>query len=416
MEKTRRYLSRLLTHPFLFLVYGISYWFPRNKKVWVFGIPHKFMWNSKYLFLYVQARKELGIQTVWISRDRKFIGELRKQGLSAFFWLSWQGIWYPLRAGLFIYDASVETINYWLSGGAKKVIFWHGIPLKKVERDVTKGKWTEVLLFNSQGLAKLAMRFLFPWRFVKPDVVLSNSEFFRTIYASAFQIAKERIVTTGFPKNDIYFKDIIGVEIGTDAKTLSNLRSIKAKNPACRVIFYSGTWRDTGGEFFTEKIDELKKVNTFCRERNLFFFTKLHPLAQNTTLSNVELAELERIVFIQTNSDLDPFLRYFDILVTDYSGIYFEFLLLDRPMVFFPFDYEKYVTRDRELYFEYDEITPGPKVRTLEELLAAIKDIVQGKDEYQEQRKRVRDLAYTHQDGNASMRVAAFLRNMSLES
>lgn len=403
---------RLGIHPFLFLIYGISHLFPRNKKVWVFGIPGKFVWNSKYLFLYAQTKKTSDIRAVWISRNRKLVEELREQGFDAFFWLSWRGIWYPLRAGLFVYDASVETINYWLSGGAKRVMLWHGIPLKKIERDVTKGKWTEVLLFNSKGLTALAMRFLFPWRFVKPDFVLANSEFFRTIYASAFQIPKDHVITTGFPKNDVYFKDIPGAATGTDMKTLTLLRRIKEKDPACRVVFYSGTWRDTGGEFFTERLEELKRVDEFCGEYNVFFFTKLHPLAQNMKLPDSELALLKNIVFINTNSDLDPFFRYFDILITDYSGIYFEFLLLDRPVIFFPFDYEKYVTRDRELYFDYTEMTPGAKARTLEEVLAAIKDVVGGKDEYQEQRKRICDLAYTYKDGNAARRVYELLKQL----
>ena len=89
----------------------------------------------------------------------------------------------------------------------------------------------------------------------------------------------------------------------------------------------------------------------------------------------------KNIFFVRPDSDADPLLPLTDILVTDYSGIYFEFLLLDRPVVFFAFDYEKYVSQDRELYFPYGEVTPGPKAKNLRELMGYLAEVSAGRDD-----------------------------------
>lgn len=52
------------------------------------------------------------------------------------------------------------------------------------------------------------------------------------------------------------------------------------------------------------------------------------------------------------------------MLVTDYSSIYFDYLLLDKPIIFFNYDLEEYLNNSRDMYFNYDEFTPGRKYKT----------------------------------------------------
>ena len=412
-SKIGRHSARLLTHPFLFLVYGLSHFFPRKNTLWVFGIPKKFTWSSKYLFLYLVNNKEKGMRPIWITRSKPLLKELRSRGYPAYFWLSFGGIWSCMRAGFFIVDASLDTIHYWLSGGAKEVLLWHGIPLKKIERDVTKGESSDVKVRQAKGFLGFAMRFLLPFAFRRPDYAIATSSVFQEILAGAFGMKKERVFITGFPKNDVYFGAMPGAEIGADQEVLAKLQQLKKESSLPRTILYAPTWRDTGGDSFFEKPDALLRLDEFLTQENLFFFLKLHPLAQaKATVNAREGREYKNIIFVNPESDADPLLSFIDILVTDYSGIYFEFLLLDRPIIFFPFDYEKYVTRDRELYFPYEEITPGPKARTLQELMQTLKGVIRGKDEYASFRKKVRELTYTYQDGKSAERVFSVLKDL----
>jgi CDP-glycerol glycerophosphotransferase len=414
-SRAPRYIKRLATasvwNPLLYPLYVLSGFVPRKANIWVCGIPKKFVWNSKYVFLYANNAKLAGVKVVWISRSREIAEELQKQGYPAYYWLSWQGIVYPLIAKYHIIDASIETINFWLSGGAKVVLIWHGIPLKKIAHDVTKGLSLDVALHKTHGLKNALLRYLLPWRFRGIDYLVATSPVFRDISSSAFQIPNERIFIGGFPKNDLLFHEVPGSEVGADTGILNKFKELKSSEVG-KTVLYAPTWRDTGGDSFFEKAEDLRKLDDFLSKHNLFFFLKLHPLAQEKAFRGAHSAEYKSIFFVRPDSDADPLLPLIDILVTDYSGIYFEYLLLDRPVVFFAFDYEKYTSVDRELYFSYEEVAPGPKAKTLEELMEKLKEVSVGKDDWQEQRKKVRDMAYTYQDGNSAKRVCEFLKQL----
>ena len=60
--------------------------------------------------------------------------------------------------------------------------------------------------------------------------------------------------------------------------------------------------------------------------------------------------------------DMYPIFSKVDLLITDYSSIFFDFLITDKPILFYPYDKDDYLTRDRAMYDEYDTVTPGHKV------------------------------------------------------
>lgn len=81
------------------------------------------------------------------------------------------------------------------------------------------------------------------------------------------------------------------------------------------------------------------------------------------------------------NNKLDPceLMVQADCLITDYSSIYFDYMVLDRPIIFFAFDKDDYL-KERELYFDYEKYTPGAKAYEFLQLLTAIEDVCQGND------------------------------------
>ena len=78
-----------------------------------------------------------------------------------------------------------------------------------------------------------------------------------------------------------------------------------------------------------------------------------------------------------------------DILISDYSSTYIDYLLLDRPLIFYNFDYEDYLQNDREMYYDYDEVTPGYKAATFDELMTELDSIAKDEDHFVEDRQRV---------------------------
>jgi CDP-glycerol glycerophosphotransferase len=100
------------------------------------------------------------------------------------------------------------------------------------------------------------------------------------------------------------------------------------------------------------------------------------------------------------------------MLITDYSSIYTDYLLLNRPVAFFAYDYEYYVNQNREIQFDYDWITPGPNCYNQTELEREIlKVLINGQDDYIQKRKEIMDLAFKYQDGNSSERIWQCVRD-----
>ena len=96
-----------------------------------------------------------------------------------------------------------------------------------------------------------------------------------------------------------------------------------------------------------------------------------------------------------------------DVLISDYSSIMIEFALLDKPIIFFTYDYDTYMSEDRGFYFDFKENVPGPVVYTTDELIAEIKNNDFDKNKISEFRKT----QFNATDGEASKRVVDFLLN-----
>jgi len=103
-------------------------------------------------------------------------------------------------------------------------------------------------------------------------------------------------------------------------------------------------------------------------------------------------------------SDTNVLLHSVDILLTDYSSIWHEFLLLNRPIIFMPYDVAKFDDHAGAVY-NYREMTPGPKVQSFEEWVSHIETLCAGEDPCREERQEVRDRFHKYTDDQARERI-----------
>lgn len=108
---------------------------------------------------------------------------------------------------------------------------------------------------------------------------------------------------------------------------------------------------------------------------------------------------------MSNNSDVYPILKHTDALITDYSSVYFDYLLLDKPILYYSPDIEEYQEQCRGFYSPYAELTAGVITQTEEELFKEIRNVIDGIDNYKTQRKTLRDKLFKHQDGNNCERI-----------
>lgn len=388
----------MLKHTFYLLAFLI----PRRKDIWLFGSwsGKRFSDNSKYMFLYVSNNHKKEITSVWISKDKDIIKRLKERNYNACYMYGLKGIYYNLMAKYIFSDSYFDSVNFWCCGGAVKVQLWHGTPIKKIEHDAKNLFWHK---------NKFIYMYFIPWLFTKYDYIICSSDFFVDNFVSAFRVKKENILITGFPRNDIMFDSTSREHLEYDA--YGTYDRLKSFNKDAKVILYMPTFRDdeiSSKDYNINKIIDFEKLNNFLNRTNTYFIMKLHPLITVKLEDNYD-----RIVIPPSNFDVYPILNKVDILITDYSSVYFDFLLTGKPIIFYPYDLEKYTKDGRGLYIDYNEFTPGPKVFTFEELLEWMASFIRGEDEFVHARRRVMDLSFKYIDGKSSERIYNIIYNLS---
>ena len=120
---------------------------------------------------------------------------------------------------------------------------------------------------------------------------------------------------------------------------------------------------------------------------------------------------LNNQVLSDNKFDFYEILNCADILITDYSGIFIDYLLLNRPIIFNPTDLEDYERTRGFLYTPYDQWTPGPKIETQDGLINEVKDILKGVDLFANQRQLSKNIWHQYTDNQSSFRSAQILEN-----
>ena len=352
MKKYIKYLPKLAS-PILFLIYCFVYFLPRTKKIWVFGsgIGMNFSDNAKYLFLHCSKIKEMN--SFWITRNKNLVNRLRQEGLNAHYKYSLKGLWLSIRAKVYIYDSRTGSINHWTSSGALKVNLWHGSPLKTIDRDITVKHNAFYIGNHTWGYKRFLVRMLMPQWFVVADLMIATSEKVKNYFDSAF--GSKKISVTGYPRNDIILNSsLYSKHLTFEANIINTFKTKK-------VILYAPTFRD--GDRY-ERVTPINwdKLNSLLLVNDATFLIKLHRHDYSMVLKK----DYSNIRVLDNESDMYPIFSRVDLLITDYSSIFFDFILTEKPVLFFPYDKEKYITKHRSMYDDYDSVTPGYKVYNYE--------------------------------------------------
>lgn len=397
-----KYWGQLLLLP----VYWLSFLVPRNKKIWLFGstFGRRFADNPRYLYLYVsQHKEELKLRPIWISHNENVVRMLNNEGYEAYMYHSLKGIWFALRGKVYLFDNYSKDINFWQSGGAMKVNLWHGIPLKKIQYDNVFDKFR-----HPRNVWERLKNFPRNISDEKPShYVLTTSENLIEIFSSAFRT--EKVLVAGYPRNAVLISDeiknVYSIEEKADRKKIFDFLNNKKDGKNKKMIFYMPTFRQSENLFFNnfDKDD----FQVFLKKNNILFCVKVHPKSKLS--KEFESIKSENIMVINKDADPYVFLKLSDVLITDYSSVYFDYLLLDRPIIFFDYDLREYLNDSREMYFDYYDFTPGEKVENYQSLKNGILSAIRNDKKYQNQylkfRKGIREKIYILKKENQMLRL-----------
>lgn len=270
---------------------------------------------------------------------------------------------------------------------------WHGTPLKKLAHDIVVPEGTT---FYRSGMSIEEMRSTYDDDVSKYNYMISPSAFTTEVFQSAFKIERQRLIETGYPRNDILSN-----------YQNSDLEAIKAKlnlPSNKKVILYAPTWRDNSfnlkGYTFKLKVD-FKKWQKALGKDYIVIFKPHYLIVNDFDLESVK----DFVYFVDPKEDISSLYLIADILVTDYSSVFFDYAILKRPIYFYMYDLDSYRDELRGFYLDIYHDLPGEVIEN-EDIL--VEKISQSEFDYNKL-KLFNQRFNNHEDGNASKRVLDIL-------
>ena len=269
---------------------------------------------------------------------------------------------------------------------------WHGTPLKRLGCDL---EHFDNVLNTIDGIKKR-----YKIEASKFTYFISPSKFASEKFISAWnlkEIGKENIIVEeGYPRNDFLFN--------YNEKDVQKIRKkLGIENDSRKIILYAPTYRSnqhqTGlGYVYKEEIDFKKMENKFGKDYLILF--RPHYFIANA----FDFDKYKGFVYnVADIDDINDLYIISDILISDYSSVFFDYANLKRPMIFFMYDLEHYKNESNGFYIDLNEL-PGQIVETQEDLEKSIEDVdfnIGSSKKYKEFNEKYNYL----DDGNASKRV-----------
>jgi CDP-glycerol glycerophosphotransferase (TagB/SpsB family) len=311
--------------------------------------------NNKYLFLYCFIHK---YNVTIITDNLKQIEELQNYNLPVIQLNTSKANKHIAQSKYLIFDQAYK-LDFFIHKNQITIQLWHGIGLKtlpkishiKYDYFISTSTWTNDTNFNNIFIAKYYLN-------------------------------------CGYPRNDFLLqkKDLPLHLIFCD----KDIYNIVKKD---KIILYMPTFR----EYLLNNSNSLYNIIPFNYEEfnkslkniSMKLIIKLHPSILSF-FKDIKNRKFSNIIFHPAQGDIYPILKYTDILITDYSSVAYDFLLLDRPIIFFDYDRDIYEENMGGFLFDYNEFTPGIKVQTQNDLIGAL--VME--DKYKQERKEIKELFF----------------------
>lgn len=227
------------------------------------------------------------------------------------------------------------------------------------------------------------------------DKIIVGSGAMAYLFKIAFDLNDEHILRTGMPRTDSFF-DKEGIELIRKHMYLK-YPFLSSK----KVILYAPTYRDDQLNDYLLNLD-LHQMKRELSDKYVLLL-RLHPAIRN----NLDISQFDGFIYdFSSYTKLNDILFITDILISDYSSIPFDFSILDKPTIFYPYDLEKYKTI-RGFWGDYTEVVPGPIVFSTNEIIQTIKEEKYNMDKLKTFQKYWNE----YSDGKSSERVGEWLKN-----
>ena len=322
--------------------------------------------NPRAIYEEIQ-RKDPSYTCIWAFNDpasKQIVGNAKKVkrlSLRYYYYMATSKFWIINARVPKHINKRVETVY---------VQTWHGTPLKRLAADMKE--------VHMPGTSTSTYKKNFYEEAQRWDYLVSPNDYSTEIFTRAFHFNKE-VLDVGYPRNDLFYKEDVN-----NPDSIATLKERIGLPASKKVILYAPTWRDDEfygkGEYkFDIKLD-LFEMKERLGEEYVVVLRMHYLIADNLNVEGLE-------GFAYNMSDYDDIAELYlvsDILITDYSSVFFDYANLNRPILFYTYDLDKYRNDLRGFYIDFEKEAPGPVLMTSDEVINTIENVEQVYVQYQE--------------------------------
>lgn len=286
---------------------------------------------------------------------------------------------------LFLVDFSKQT--YHINTSSVVLLDGNNFPVCQVKK---KKQTTVIQLWHAcGGIKKFGCDIDRRFEIKNYDYIYVAGKEFKKTFSSAFNVSKNQIISLGVAKTDILYSNDKMNKYKKDI--LKRFPQLKGK----KVILYAPTFRGDGA-FDIQYVNlDLEKLSDNLGKDYIILY-KLHPFLDDINLKGQQ----DNNIINANKIDIYRLFSVTDVLISDYSAVIFDFSILEKPIVLYTPDLEKY-ERERGFYYDYRNFAPGPICYNEDEIIDVIKNEKYTLD-------KVRDMKYTYfdyHDGKSTDRI-----------
>ena len=346
--------------------------------------------SPKAIFLESQLNEKIKNRYFWITQNKDLYKKISKQYDNVLYAFSLKGMYYIIRAKFYIMNINTQDFFPGLKIPLNRVVIqtFHGVPTKCFGKSAST--------YYSKKEIKKQLEDSFN---SKNMYILTASKYEDNAFHNNCEFPYDRMLRFGHPRNDalIYQEKI---------KKL-NKNKITNDNEQ-KIICYCPTWRENNNfKFFPFDDSNLDELNEFLQTKNILLVVKLHPHTGNM---HVDLKKYSNIIMYNKEWMIDNIQLFsiVDLIVTDYSSMYCDFLLTGKPVAFMQYDYEEYI-KTRPLSNKREILYPGPNINSFKEFREETLRLMNDSNYYKKEREKALKYFYEYYKFDASKKTIDFI-------
>lgn len=303
-----------------------------------------------------------------------------------------------------VYERKLAQAKYWITNYRVPdhvwpkpeqvyVQCWHGTPLKRLGYDLETSENAIDSIDDIRGKYDMDAK--------KFTYILSPSRFASEKFISAWNLKEnkmeDKVMEVGYPRNDLL--------LNYKPEDIQKIKEYIGIPEGKKVILYAPTWRDNqheAGVGFTYDLNvDFERLRRELGDEYVILF-RVHYLVA----SHFSFDDFEGFIYNVSNyDDINHLYMIADLLITDYSSVFFDYGILKKPMLFYMYDLDDYKDSIRGFYFGIDKL-PGRIITEEEDLPDAIRDSINN-FVYDDKYKEFNEIFSHMEDGQASARFVA---------